>query len=365
MKRMLCIVGGMNAGGAETFLMKVYRALDKSEFQMDFAVAVKDKGFYDDEIMSMGGKIFHIVPKSESSLKNFLDIKRIVKDNGYKSVLRTSQHSLSALELLAARLGGAKKLIFRSSNSNTATGNGFSSFLHKMCMFMPRIFANVRIAPSVEAAEFMFGKASVKKGIAKIIPNGIDFEYYKYDEKLRKKVREEFGLENNFVVGHVGRFNRQKNHTFLIKVFYELQKKRDDAKLLLVGKGELEPEIKQQCELLGIGNKVIFAGVRSDMPALFSAMDAFVFPSLYEGMPNAVIEAQACGLTCILSDRITKDANITNNVYYLPININNYESWVKSLIDSKKTRNSIFLKEYDIKYVVKNVERLAFESLNA
>ena len=104
MKRMLCIVGGMNAGGAETFLMKVYRALDKSQYQMDFAVAIKDKGFYDDEILSMGGKIFHIVPKSEGFLKNFFDIKRIVKENDYKSVLRTSQHSLSALELLAARL---------------------------------------------------------------------------------------------------------------------------------------------------------------------------------------------------------------------------------------------------------------------
>ncbi len=132
MKRMLCIVGGMNAGGAETFLMKVYRALDKTQYQMDFAVAVKEKGFYDDEILSMGGKIFHIIPKTKGFLKNFFDIKRIVKENGYKSVLRTSQHSLSALELLAARLGGAKITIFRSSNSDTTTRNNFDHLFNKI-----------------------------------------------------------------------------------------------------------------------------------------------------------------------------------------------------------------------------------------
>ena len=330
MKRLLCIVGGMNAGGAETFLMKVYRALDKSQYQMDFAVAIKDKGFYDDEIISMGGRIFHIVPKSEGFLKNFLDIKRIVKENGYKSVLRTSQHSLSALELLAARLGGAKKTIFRSSNSNTTTGKGFDLFLHRLCKFMPRFFANVRIAPSIEAAEFMYGKDAVKKGVAAIVPNGINLDYYKYDGRSRRIIREKFGLENNFVIGHVGRFNQQKNHRFLIELFFELLKKCENARLLLVGKGELEPEIKRQCEILDITDKVVFAGVRSDMPALYSAMDVFVFPSLYEGMPNAVVEAQACGLPCIVADAVTREVVATLNVKFL--NLDEKGVWIDEII---------------------------------
>ena len=367
MKRMLCIVGGMNAGGAETFLMKIYRALDRSQYQMDFAVAVKDKGFYDDEIMSMGGKIFHIVPKSDGFFKNFFDIRRIVKENGYKSVLRTSQHSLSALELLAARLGGAKKLIFRSSNSNTATGNKRDLLLHRICRFMPVLFANVRIAPSKEAAEFMFGENCLKNGHAQIVYNGINLDYYKFDQDARERIRDEFGLKDCFVLGHVGRFNRQKNHVFLIKLFYEFQKKRDDAKLLLVGKGELESEIKQQCESLGIGNKVIFAGVRSDMPALYSAMDVFVFPSLYEGMPNAVIEAQACGLKCLVSNRVTRDANVTDCVVFLPIDADDVYVWFEKIVEcrSQKEKKFFIPKDYDIKTVATNFINLFFETENA
>lgn len=356
MKRVLCIVGGMNAGGAETFLMKVYRALDKTQYQMDFAVAIKEKGFYDDEILSLGGKIFHITPKSRGFLKNFLDIKRIVKENGYKSVLRTSQHSLSALELFAARLGGAKKLVFRSSNSNTTTGKGLDLFLHKICMFMPRIFANVRIAPSIEAAEFMFGKDCVKNGSAQIIYNGIDLNYYKYDECERDRIQNEFGLKDSFVLGHVGRFNQQKNHKFLINLFYEFQKEHDDARLLLVGKGELEQVIKQLCDSLKIDNKVVFTGVRSDLPALYSAMDVYVFPSLYEGMPNTVIEAQACGLPCVVADTITRQANIANKVAYM--SLYNTEQWINAIGCCEKRNRviedtSLINSGYDIHCVVR------------
>lgn len=352
MKRMLCIVGGMNAGGAETFLMKIYRALDRSQYQMDFAVAIKDKGFYDDEILSMGGKIFHIVPKSDGFIKNFFDIRRIVKENGYKSVLRTSQHSLSALELLAARLGGAKKLIFRSSNSNTATGNKRDLLLHKICRFMPVFFANVRIAPSKEAAEFMFGENCLKNGHAQIVHNGINLDYYKFDQEARERIRDDFGLKDCYVLGHVGRFNRQKNHVFLIKLFYEYQKQHDDARLLLVGKGELEKEIKELCESLKIKEKVVFAGVRSDMPALYSAMDVFVFPSLYEGMPNAVIEAQACGLKCIVSNTITSDAAASNQIEYCSIMDN--EMWIDE-ITSKQAEKKMVIRSIDPRYDIKNV----------
>ena len=362
MKRMLCIVGGMNAGGAETFLMKVYRALDKSQYQMDFAVAIKEKGFYDEEILSMGGKIFHITPKTEGGVKNFFDIRKIVKENSYKNVLRTSQHSLSALELLAARLGGAKKLIYRSSNSNVTTG----TFLHKLCMFMPRLFANVRIAPSNEAAEFMFGKNAVKRNIAKIIPNGINYDYYKYDENARQRIREEFGIKNDFVIGHVGRFSKQKNHEFLIKVFFELLKKRNDVILMLVGIGELELKIKHICNSFGINDKVVFTGVRNDIPSLMSAMDIFVFPSLYEGMPNTVIEAQACGLKCVISDRITREANLTNSVSYLPIKENDAEIWADEILKSMNTpiKTCCLPSEYNINNVVLKFQELVFGTKN-
>ena len=165
-KRLLCIVGSMNVGGAETFLMKIYRVLDKTRFQMDFAVATNTEGVYDKEIVSLGGRIYHITPKSSGIIKNYNSIKHIVKEKKYKYVLRTSQHSLSALELLAAKSGGAKIRVFRSSNSNTTTGSNKQLILHNICKFMPMLFANIRIAPSTKAAEFMFGKDCIKKGNA-------------------------------------------------------------------------------------------------------------------------------------------------------------------------------------------------------
>lgn len=360
-KRLLCIVGGMDAGGAETFLMKVYRGLDRTKYQMDFAVAAPGKGFYDDEIVSRGGRIYHVIPKSKGFLRNFLCIRRIVKENQYRYVLRTSQNSLSALELLAARMGGAEVCVYRSSNSNTGKG----SFLHKICKFMPKFFANVRIAPSTEAAEFMFGENSVTSGKAHLVHNAVDIHYFQYQKSAGVMVRRELGIENRLVVGHIGRFNQQKNHRFLLEIFRVIADKRPDAMLLLIGKGELETELRKQMKDLGIGNRVIFAGVRSDIPNLLSAMDVFVFPSLYEGMPNTVIEAQATGLPCVIADTITREADITGLVQYLSLE-DSPEIWADAALSAirdqrKDTRQDFIDNQYDIQSTVDQFVRLCFQ----
>lgn len=364
MKRVLCIVGGMNAGGAETFLMKVYRQLDKTKYQMDFAVATEQKGYYDDEILELGGKIFHITPKSKGFFRNFNSMRRVVRENKYQYVLRTSQHSLSALELFAARLGGAKTRVFRSSNSNTMTTSKKQLILHKACLFMPRLFANVRIAPSTEAAEFMFGKGSVKKGRAALLHNGVDLSVYRYHKTSRDAIRKEFGIaEDAFAVGHVGRFQEQKNHLFLLEVFHQIHQKNEKAVLLLVGNGELEKQIREKAEALGISDNVIFTGVRSDVPDLLSAMDVFAFPSLYEGMPNTVIEAQATGLSCVISDTITKEANITGLVEYLPLG--DASAWAERVMAAAQkprldTTEHFVNKRYDIHSVAEHFTKLVF-----
>lgn len=368
MKRLLCIVGSMNAGGAETFLMKMYRALDKQKYQMDFAVAISDKGFYDDEITSMGGRIHHITPKSKSCIKNFNDIRELVKNNNYDYVMRISQHSLSGLELLAAKLGGARVRVFRSSNSNTTSASKLNQMLHKLCMFMPAFFANVRIAPSTEAAEFMFGEGCIEKGKANLLPNAIDTSLFQYNEDVRCNIRKEFLIKNQLVVGHIGRFNQQKNHKFLIDVFAELLKQKSNALLMLVGDGEKKSEIKEQIKALGIEKSVIFTGVRSDVPALLSAMDVFVFPSFYEGMPNTVIEAQTTGLPCVIADTITKEAGVTDCVHFMSLS-DSVESWANKALAlfnkaqgdrscySYKMRNA----GYDIDICVEQFVNLVFE----
>lgn len=363
MKRLLCIVGVMNAGGAETFLMKMYRQLDKSKYQMDFAVAVEEKGFYDDEIISLGGKIFHITPKSEGMIKNFISIKQIVKKNRYVYVLRTSQHSLSALELFAAQLGGAKVRIFRSSNSNTTTGNKKELLLHKLCAFMPRVFANVRIAPSTEAAEFMFGKKCIEKGKAFLLHNAVDLKVYHYDEKARIKYRREFNCENALVIGHVGRFNQQKNHFFLIEIFKEILQVKPNSKLVLIGTGELEEKIKKKVEDEHISDKVIFTGVRRNVQEILSAFDVFVFPSLYEGMPNTVIEAQATGVPCVISNTITREVDITGLVEFVDLSIS-ARQWAEKIVTINLTHKDIRQDFVNNKYTIESVVEEFLNLLN-
>ena len=352
----------MNAGGAETFLMKIYRTLDRSKYQMDFAVNIKEKGFYDDEIQRLGGRIYYFPCKSESLLGYILGLKKIIQENHYEYVLRITSNAMGFLDLAIAKFAGAKYCIARSSNSSDGA-SVFSKFAHFVGGILFKRFVNVEIAPSTEAALYTFGKKDVSTGKVSILPNGLDLNYYRFDENGRKRIRDEFGIESNcFVVGHTGRFNTQKNHLFLLDVFLKFHEKNPNSKLLLVGDGSLKEEIISKIKKNGLDNSVVLAGIRSDMPDLYSAMDVFVFPSLYEGMPNTVIEAQACGLKCIISDRITNEADVTSNVRYLPIKENDVQVWITEIeISMKKITNVCSLpSEYDIKNVVLKFREFIF-----
>ena len=335
--RLLCIVSSMDRGGAETFLMKIYREIDKTKYQMDFGVTLP--GAYDDEIKKMGGKIYYIPAKSKNPIKTFFEVKKIVKDNGYKSVLRTSQQSLATLDLVAAKCGGAKKIIYRSSNAGM-TEKGIYKVINKAFSFLPKCIPNVKLAPSTEAAEFVFGKKAVKSKKVTIMPNGLDYNLFEFDEIKREKIRKELGLEDKHIIGHVGRFNQQKNHSFLIDIFNEIHKKDNNAHLLLIGKGELENEIRDKIQRLELDKFVTINAPVANINEYYMAMDVLVFPSFFEGMPNVVIEAQATDLPCVLSDTVTKEANLTGNLIYKSIN-ESAEQWAECAIESIKTiRNS-------------------------
>ncbi|MEJ6951734.1 glycosyltransferase family 1 protein [Natronospora cellulosivora (SeqCode)] len=363
--RILCIVGGMNAGGAETFLMKVYRSLDRSKYQMDFYVSSKGECYYDKEIKSMGGRIFRSVPKTRNLFKSFKALHEVVKREEYLFVLRVSQHSLSSLDLIAAKLGGAKVLVFRSSNSGTGGGN-VDRILHTLFKWLTITVPTIKIAPSTEAANFMFGRKSIDKGNAIIVKNGLEIDNYKYNQEIRKRLRKEFNIEDKFVIGHVGRFNEQKNHLFLLDIFEEILKRDNDSILLLVGKGELEEDIKNKIDKLGLKENVIFTGVRSDVPEIMMAMDVLIFPSLYEGMPNTLIEAQATGLPCIASNSITKEANITGLMSFLSLK-DNVKCWADIALEYKsgfkrEHRKEAFIENgYDITSVSQNLVDIIFK----
>ena len=359
MKRLLCIVSSMNQGGAETFLMKVYRQLDKTKYQMDFCVSDNNKGFYDDEIISMGGKIFNIHMKSKNPIKCFIDIKNIVKNEKYEYVLRTSQQSLAAIDLLAAKMGGANKLIYRSSNAGIV-GNKLKVFINNFFSFLPKTIPNVKVAPSTEAAEFVFGKNSVKKGKVIILHNGLNYNQFKFNENVRIKIRKELNLDNKKIYGHIGRFNKQKNHNFLLDIFYEINKIEKNSVLLLIGKGECESEIKNKIRKLNLENNVKILPLQSNINEYLMAMDALIFPSFFEGMPNVIIEAQASGLQCFVSNKITHEANISKKIKYLSLD-KSAKYWANIIVKSKTERYDAkkeFIKE---NYMVEDVSKRFIE----
>ena len=313
MKRILCILSSLDAGGAETFLMKIYRALPNDEYLFDFIVSVGG-GCYTQEVIDRGGKIYQIPQRTQDLKGAFRGIKAVVKENQYDIVLKLGENALSVVDIIAAKHGGAKVLAVRSCNAPTGLSLKWRC-IHAVLKPILNCVANVKIAPSQLAADFMFGSSAN----VKLLHNGVDLNVFRFSLQERMEIRKEFGLENKFVVGHIGRFHEQKNHQFLLEIFKSIRQTREDAVLLLVGTGALEEQIRARVHDLGLQDSVIFAGQRFDIPKLLSAMDVFVFPSLHEGMPNTVIEAQATGLPCVIADTITREADITGLVQYLPL----------------------------------------------
>lgn len=359
MKRILCILSSLDAGGAETFLMKVYRTLPPEEVQFDFVVS-HEGGCYTREVLDRGGRIYAIPMRTKDPAGALGGIRRIVRDNGYDCVLKLGETPIAALDLVAARLGGARYTAMRSCNA--LTGQSFKAkCVDAVLRPVLNWVANVKLAPSVLAAEFTFGKRRAHKDVH-ILRNGVDLKVFRYDEDGRSCIREEFSLEDKLVVGHVGRFHVQKNHRFLLEVFRKIRDRRADAVLLLVGVGKLEEDVRRWVKELGLEEAVIFAGQRFDVPQLLSAMDVFLFPSFHEGMPNTVIEAQATGLPCVIADTITPEADITGLVTYLPLE-EPPEHWAETALDrvAEKRRNTagdFLARGYDIESVAKELVTL-------
>lgn len=356
MTRILCILSSLDAGGAETFLMKIYRSLPPEKYQLDFVVS-EPNGCYTEEVLARGGKIYQIPMRTRDFLGAFRGILSVVKNNRYDTVLKLGEHSLAVTDLIAAKLGGSQNLVLRSCNA--PTGLSFKAHcIHSFFRPLLNAVATVKLAPSQLAADFMFGKNSD----VKLINNGVDLDVFCFDREDRVRIREEFGLSDKFVVGHVGRFAQQKNHRYLLKVFQQIHKQHENAVLLLVGTGSLEEQIRGWINELNLQDQVILAGQRFDIPALLSAMDVFVFPSFHEGMPNTVIEAQATGLPCVIADTITREADITGLVRYLPLT-ESPETWANAALSSfagerRDTKQDFTEHGYDIKAVAMGLVNL-------
>ena len=267
------------------------------------------------------------------------------------------------MDLMVAKKAGAKICSARSSNSSDGTSIAVK-VIHRLGRMLYGKYVDVKFAPSDLAAEYTFGKKAVRNGEVCMLHNAVDLDFYKYYPEERVRLRKAFGVQNRLVIGHIGRFMEQKNHSFLLDIFHEIKKQKADAVLLLVGgNGNLETQIRQKVTDLQLEDSVIFAGIRSDIPQFLSMMDVFIMPSFFEGMPNTVIEAQATGLPCVIADTITKEANITGLVQYLPLN--NPENWANVALEvvgnqRVDTKQAFIDNKYDIESTVDQFVKLVF-----
>lgn len=354
MTRILNIIGGVGYGGAETFLMNIYRRIDRDQFQFDFIICEKvSDNSYASEIEKLGGRIYCIPSKKENIFKNLYCIYTIVKENNYKIVWRHTYNMFKALDLVVAKIAGADVTILHAHSTNAKK---IESKLGKVLRPFINPFITTRFACGNLAGDFLFGKKTYK-----IVSNGIVSDGFLYNEDIRKEYRKQFSVDNKFVVGHIGRFTKAKNHEFLIEIFKRILEHDKEAYLILIGTGELEDSVKQKANLLGISENVLFLETRNDVGAIMQAMDVFLMPSLWEGIPVTLVEAQAADLPCVISDTIDPSVKFTENIVFESLD-ENAEKWAETVIAQKREvrRNraeDVVKAGYDINEVVTEIEK--------
>lgn len=348
--RVLQIIGDVVGGGVETVIMNYYRNIDKTKIQFDFVVHKGALPQYITKVKKHGGKVYEITSYKSNILKYTYEIYKIIKENNY-GIVHSNMNSLSGFPLLAAYLAGAKVRILHNHTTDNPA-EGIRTIAKRILRPFARLFANQYWACSKLAAEWMYGKNAVINGRVTIINNAINLEKFKFNKEKREGLRKELGVENCFVIGHVGRFMKQKNHEFLIEIFNEVLKQKNNAKLLLIGDGNLKSLIEAKVKNLGIERAVIFLGVRNDVADLYNAMDVFVFPSFYEGLGMVVIEAQVNGLSVVTSDGVPKEAKITNNIKFLNLQQSKIE-WCNAILNVERNevidKENSFIKNFNIK----------------
>ena len=325
MIRVLQVATYMGRGGLESMLMNYYRHVDRERVQFDFLVHRQERAAFDDEIESLGGRIYRLtrlVPWSKSYLSA---LNRFFDEHPEYRIVHVHQDCLSSVILKAAAQHHIPVRIAHSHNANQDKNLKYPIKLwYKRSI--PKYATNL-FACGKDAGDWMFSGAPYQ-----IINNAIDAASYAYEPEKRAEMRCQLGLTDELVVGHVGRFNQQKNHPFLLEVFAALLKKEPHAVLLLVGGGEDMPKIQAKAQALGVAEHVRFLGVRSDVADLMQAMDVFVFPSLYEGLPVTMVEAQAAGLPCIISDKVPPECILTEGlVDVMPLSASP-EAWAERIL---------------------------------
>lgn len=334
-----------NIGGIESFLLNLTKSIDMSNIHFDMLMRGNNQ-FLEDELKKLGVTIYK-VPTNPIQYYRF--VKNLLKTNNYDFVhVHKNSAANIVLPLMVKKYSNAK-LIIHSHNTNPSNGSKLGILLHKINQKKIIRLSDYRFACSDKAAIWMFGRNYSKLKVH-IIKNGILASKYDFNSKIRNSVRKNLNVENNFVIGNVGAFRKQKNHQYLIKLFSQLD--IPNKKLILVGVGPLEQQMKQLARDLKIQDQVLFLGKREDVPNILQAMDVLVMPSLWEGLSVSAIEAQASGLPLLLSDNVSQLTKLTNNVKFLSLkDVSIWKKYLQNIDNSfvrKSELTSIISQGYDI-----------------
>lgn len=334
--RILQVVTIMNRGGLETMLMNYYRQADRNKIQFDFIVHRFERGHYDDEILSLGGRIYRmpqIRPGNYS--KYFKLLGEFFETHPEYKVVHSHINENSCYVLREAKRAGVPCRIAHSHLSDL--GLDIKLPFRVYARLLMKDNPNRYFACSKNAGQWLFGKKLSKYGNITVLNNAVNVKEFMYDDAARFSLRSMWGAQNKLVIGHIGRFNKQKNHSLLIDIFNAVHKKYPNSLLVMVGEGDLRPTIERKVNDLGLISAVKFLGVRDDIPKLMQSMDVFLFPSLFEGLPVVMVEAQAAGLRCVVSDSITRESDVTGRVEFLSIK-DSPDIWADKILASPCTR---------------------------
>lgn len=358
--RVCQVLHGIVGGGSEQVVLNYCSRMPDIHFDLLYQYEPNPQIL--ERFNEAGINCIQIPDKVHHPLKHLWTMFRIFRKGRYDVVHSHLDWYMNSYVCFLAMLAGVKKRIAHHHQAYTAQepvkgsktrlvsppNHLVKNFLCVLFRIPCKLFATHWLACGEAAAINGWGKSAVKKGKVTILPNAIDPERFKFSESARHEIRAKYGIkDDDFVVGHVGRFYPQKNHEFLIDVFAELHKRKVNAKLLLLGDGPLQDRIKQKVESLGLANAVIFAGLQKDPAPFYSAMDIFAFPSLWEGLPLTLIEAQYAGLLCFVSEYITKEAGISQKTECLPLDLS---LWVSRILPQKSERRFLqkLSSDYDV-----------------
>lgn len=344
MIRILYVNGGPLArGGIESYMMNYYRNFDRSKIQIDFVSIGLQRGAYDDEIESLGGKIYYIPKKSKNYFAYIKALRKIFKSTKYK-IVHTHMDAMGSTVLKEAKKCNIPIRIAHSHNTQHLTNNFIKFKINEYARKNINKYATNMFACSEEAGRWLFGDKEFENGTVEIIKNAIEIDKFIFNEAKREFFRSKYKiLDDEIVIGHIGRFDYQKNHRFIIEFFYELSKINEKYRLMLVGDGRLKQEVIESIKQMGIEDKINILNACDNINEIYNVFDIFVLPSKFEGLGIVAIEAQVNGIPCVLSDKVPKESKISENVKFL--RIDNKELWVNTI---EEIAESKLLRDYDI-----------------